>query len=103
MTYLAGGLGLILISNAIAILVVEGGDVSSYVDIGEICHLLGEPSAQCAAQSVYAGGIACISATLLVILLIAANRRFATFANQRRVAGAAFVVSAPLVLVVTAG
>ena len=102
MIYLASAIGLILASNAIAVFVIENADVSSYVDIGEICRLLGEPSTPCAAHGAYAGWIGCISAVVLVILVVAANRRFATSARSRRVAGAAFVVSAPLVLVVTA-
>jgi hypothetical protein len=102
MIYLVSAIGLILASNAIAVFVIENADVASYVDIGEICHLLGEPSTQCAAHGAYAGWIGCISAVVLVILVIAANRRFATSAGSRRVAGAAFVASAPLVVIVTA-
>src|ERR1700694_356916 len=102
MIYLVSAIGLILVSNAIAVFVIENADVSSYVDIGEICRLLGEPSTQCAAHGAQAGWIGCIAAAVLVILVIAANRRFATSTGSRRVAGAAFVASAPLVLVVTA-
>jgi hypothetical protein len=102
MIYLVSAIGLILASNAVAVFVIENADVSSYVDIGDICHLIGESPTQCTAHGAHAGWIGCIAAVVLVILVIAANRRFATSAGSRRVAGAAFVVSAPLVLVVTA-
>lgn len=102
MIYLISAIGLIVASNAVAIFVIENADVSSYVDIGDICRLIGEPSTECAAHSVHAGWIGCIAAVVLVILVVAANRRFATTAGNFRVAGAAFVASAPLVLIVTA-
>src|ERR1700687_5582584 len=102
MIYLVSAIGLILASNVIAVFVIENADVSSYVDIGEICRLLGEPSTQCAAHGAYAGWIGCISAVVLFILLIAANRRFAVSVSRRSVGGEAFIASASVVLIVTA-
>jgi len=98
MIYVATALGLIFLSNAIAIAVVEIADIRQYVDIMAICTWLGERPNACSSHAVYSGLLGCGAALVVSGLLWAANRRFLISQQPHRVSGRAFGAFGPVVL-----
>src|ERR1700682_1909946 len=100
MTYLAVAIALIFFSDAVALLVIKSVDISQYVDVMSICYVLGEAAEQCTPPAIYAGSVGCLSAAILLVLLILTNRRFPSRTMTAKVGGHVFVAIAPLVIVI---
>ncbi|MDA9464511.1 hypothetical protein [Bradyrhizobium sp. CCBAU 53415] len=98
MIYLISAIGLIFMSNLIAMFVISSVDIVSYVDVMVICRQLAEAPDQCSSAAQSVGWIGCISSVILILLLLAANRRFPGAPKFRRVGGAAFAVFIPLIV-----
>ena len=100
MIYLIAAISLIFVSNAAALLIIAGVDITQYVDIAAVCRMLEETVEQCTAAAVYAGWVSCLSAVILLVLLVATNRRFPPSVTAVRLGSAAFVTVAPLVAII---
>jgi hypothetical protein len=100
MIYLVTAILLIFVSHAAALLIIKSVDITRYVDIMDICRVLDETTEQCTSSAIDAGWIGCLSAVILLVLLILTYRRFPPSTMAAKVGSRAFVALAPLVTLI---